>query len=61
MIAERALADDFAGAADFYTFGGAFMRFEFGHKIPLGLDLVLVRRWSLASGTTQGANGEPWK
>lgn len=32
MVAERAFADDFAGAADFDAFGGAFMRFEFGHK-----------------------------
>ena len=36
MVAESALADDFARAGDFDAFGGAFMRFEFGHKIPLG-------------------------
>ena len=43
MVAKSALTDKFAGATDFDAFGGAFMRFKFGHKLPLGLDLVLVR------------------
>ena len=57
MIAKCALADEFAGAADFDTFGGTFMRFEFGHKYSFRFRVGIGAGLPRAFGDTRCERG----